>query len=295
MKLLIVGGESDPNTQRIVDQAHLLGTEYLFWDTDQPASRNIAWDFESPDLDLGEHRIRPSAIFLRCNVFGDDKTQNLSVFDAIQAYAHAWPEVKILNRRCICDVNNKSFNLRLAKQIGFEVPQSLVMCNLNPLRTHPDPKSRIAKPLNGGAHTKRVDELIQDENELATATPQFIQENLLGENLRIFSVNEKLFCFHLVTNKLDYREDPGVDVVQVDVPESLVELTRRLVKEKGFDYCALDFRCRNGFDDPVFLEVNSFPMFVRFDDACKNRLADEVLEFLYSATAMSTSETACLV
>jgi hypothetical protein len=29
----------------------------------------------------------------------------------------------------------------------------------------------------------------------------------------------------------------------------------------------------------VFLEINSFPMFVAFDDACRNRLAEAILDF----------------
>ena len=90
----------------------------------------------------------------------------------------------------------------------------------------------------------------------------------------------QLSCFHLVTSDLDYREDATVDVVQVDVPGSLVAPIEELVRRKGFDYCALDFRCRNGFEDPVFLEVNSFPMFVRFDDAGQNCIVNSILDFL---------------
>ena len=280
MRLLIVGGESDPNTQRIVDQAVADRIDHYFWNTDRPDCLNMAWDFSSPDLDLGEQRIRPEAIFMRWNVFGGDEKSNLSAFETIQAYAFAWPKTRILNRATICDNNNKSLNLRLAIDIGFVVPETLVMSNLEPLRTMPHPESRIAKPLNGGAHTQSVASMAAPETDLTQFPPQFIQENLEGENLRLFSIGGHLSCFHLVTSELDYREDNSVDVVQIDVPESLIKPTRELVRRKGFDYCALDFRCRKGFEDPVFLEVNSFPMFVRFDDAGNRCLAKAVLEFL---------------
>ena len=144
----------------------------------------------------------------------------------------------------------------------------------------PNPASKIAKPLNGGAHTQCVKNLIESPNYLQAVGPQFIQDKLLGENLRLFSIGGKLTCFHLETTELDYREDVAVEVVEVDVPECLVDATQRLVNKKGFDYCALDFRCKNGFDSPVFLEVNSFPMFVRFDDAAENKLVDQILNFL---------------
>ena len=130
------------------------------------------------------------------------------------------------------------------------------------------------------AHTKSIPDLLADPAYVASMPPQFIQERIDGENLRVFAVGGQLSCFHLVTSELDYREDATVDVVQVDVPGSLVAPIEELVRRKGFDYCALDFRCRNWFEDPVFLEVNSFPMFVRFDDAGQNCIVNSILDFL---------------
>lgn len=282
--LLIVGGESDPNTQRVVDQAHIRGLEYLFWDTDLDDAINVAWDFREPDIDLGSHRIRPTAVFKRWNVFGGESDRNLWVHDTIQAYTFAWPEVRILNRAVATDTNNKAFNLRLARAVGFVIPETMVMSNLAPLRTMPNASDKIAKPLAGGAHTRHVVDLAADDEAMMTSGPQFVQDNLAGENLRVFSVGGRLSCFHLATTALDYREDMSVGVIAREVPPVLIDPIHRLVAAKGFDYCALDFRCRSGFDEPVFLEVNSFPMFVRFDDAGENCLVNGLLDFLTTAT-----------
>jgi len=280
--LLIVGGDSDPNTRRMVDQAHLRGVDYFFWDTDHEDSTRIAWDFESKRLDLGAHVLHPTSVFLRYNVFAGDPTRNLAAFEMIQSYVLAWPEIKILNRESMTDANNKSKNLRLARDVGFEIPKTLVMGDLTPLATVPDPHARVIKPLSGGAHTQSVADVFRDEQVLAGLGPQFVQTKLEGENLRVFSIGSSQFCFHLQTTKLDYRDDSEVEVVQVEMPPSLVEPTEKLARRIGFHYCALDFRCEMGMNHPVFLEVNSFPMFVRFDDAGKNCLADAMLKFLAS-------------
>jgi hypothetical protein len=280
--LLIVGGESDPNTQRIVDQTHIRDFEYFFWDTDHDDANRIAWDFDSPQLDVGGDTIQPTSVFLRYNVFDGNAQKNLAAFDTIQSYVLAWPEIKILNRRCLTDANNKSRNLRHAKNLGFPIPETLVMGDLTPLQTIPDPGSRAVKPLGGGAHTLSVSDIHQDTDRLASLGPQFVQERLQGENLRVFCIEGKTYGFHLQTTKLDYREDDSVEVKQVDVPGELIEPSRQLASEIGFDYCALDFRCRSGMKSPVFLEINSFPMFVRFDDAGKNCLANAMIEFLTS-------------
>ncbi|KAA1260765.1 hypothetical protein LF1_33060 [Rubripirellula obstinata] len=278
--LLIVGGESDPNTQRIADQAHLRGIRYFFWDTDRDDAHQIAWDFRSTRLDLGDQTIHPTSVYLRYNVFEGDPQRNISAFEMIQSYVLAWPQIRILNRESMTDSNNKSKNLRLALELGFEIPETIVMGDLTPLTTIPDPHDLAMKPLGGGAHTISVGDIYQDLGTLAGYGPQFVQEKLVGENLRVFSIGGRAFGFHLQTTSLDYRDDGNVGVAQIQVPEILQAPTLALAQRIGFDYCALDFRCRNGMDQPVFLEVNSFPMFVRFDDAGQNCLADAVLEFL---------------
>ena len=229
--LLIVGGESDPNTQRVVDQAHVRDLAYYFLDTDQPDAHQIAWDYQNAELTLGETTVHPSAIFLRYNVFAGDPSGNLAAFDVVQSFALAWPKIRFLNRRTTTDLNNKSKNLRLAIDVGFEIPETLVMGNLTPLATMPDPASRIIKPLGGGAHTQAVDAIAGDMETLASLGPQFLQHRLDGENLRVFSIGGQQFCFHLESDALDYREDAGVDVKLMPVPESLMGPTRRLVEK----------------------------------------------------------------
>lgn len=278
--LLIVGGDSDPNTQRIVDQAHLRGVDYFYWDMDLPHARQLAWDFDSPVIDCGEHAIRPSAMFIRYNVFEGDPATNHAVFDTAESFALAWPKIRLLNRDTVGAANNKSRNLRLAIECGFEIPQTTVLADMSPLATMPDAHSRIIKPLAGGDHAQQVSDVQHDGDRLAELVPQFVQSKLDGENIRVFSIGGNLFAFHLQTDQIDYRTDDSVQVTRIEVPPKIIDSTQQLVERIGFDYCALDFRCRDGFSEPVFLEVNSFPMFVAFDDAGENCLADAVLKFL---------------
>lgn len=278
--LLVVGGESDPNTQRVVDQAHLRGLDYLFWDTDRPSACQMAWDLQRPEIDLDDQLICPSAIFLRYNVFGSEEQRSHFCFSLAESFALAWPAIKMLNRTTAGDANNKSRNLALARSFGFEIPETLVLGDLSPLASVPDPSNRIIKPLSGGDHAYVVSDVFKDAQRLASMSPQFVQEKLDGENLRVFSIGGEQFAFHLKTTEVDYRTDDQVEVEHIDVPDSIRDAVDKLVDRIGFDYCALDFRCRNGFEDPVFLEINSFPMFVAFDDACENKLVDAILKYL---------------
>ncbi len=279
--LLIVGGDSDPNTRRVVDQAHLRGIDYVFWDTDGPDARQVAWDLVHPVIDLGDLRLRPAAVFLRYNVFNEPTAEAAyAVHDTVESFALAWSDIRMLNRRTSGAVNNKSRNLMLARRCGFAIPATTVLGEPSPLVHHPAADRVIVKPLAGGDHAEVVSRLIADPERLAAMPPQFVQEKLDGENLRVFSIGGALFAFHLQTDQVDYRTDENVSVRAIEVPPHLAAAIADLVDRLGFDYCGLDFRCRQGFDDPVFLEINSFPMFVAFDDAGENRLADAILKFL---------------
>jgi len=278
--LLIVGGDSDPNTQRLVDQAHLRDLNYRFWDTDSPTALRIAWDFESPTIELDGDSLQPAAVFLRYNVFAGDPARNLAAFDTVQSYCLAWPQLRMLNRLSATDANNKCRNLRWAREVGLAIPQTLVMADLSPLRSMPAADEHVLKPLVGGAHTQAVSDIHSDLQTLASLPPQFVQNRLRGENWRLFWIGDQPFCFHLQSDALDYREDDRVQVRPIEPPAELLAPALQLVQRIGFDYCALDFRCTRGWEQPVFLEVNSFPMFVRFDDASENRLVDAILNLL---------------
>lgn len=282
-QLLIVGGESDPNTCRVIDQAHIRDVDYLVWDTDRGESIRVAWDLDAPRLDLDTTTVEPDAVFLRYNVFGGDPIRNAAVFETVQSFLLAWPHIGMLNRPVVTDANNKSRNLRWAREAGFEIPKTLVMADLSPLRTMPDPSEHVVKPLGGGAHTRPVASVVAEPDRLGELGPQFVQNHLRGDNLRLFSIGRQRFAFRLTTSAVDYRDDDEVGIEAIEVPGELVEPTRRLVERTEFDYCALDFRCVDGNRRPVFLEINSFPMFVRFDDAAENALADAILHFLITA------------
>jgi len=287
--LLIVGGESDPNTQRVVDQAHLRDVDYFFWDTDKPEACHIAWDLHVPEIDLGNVLLHPHALFNRCNVFDGDAVRNHAAFDVTESFALAWPDIRLLNRSTAGDANNKSRNLARARACGFDIPDTVVLGDMTPLAGVPDPDAKIIKPLAGGDHAYVVSDLKDDESRIGKLVPQFVQEKLDGENIRVFSIGGELFAFHLKTTEIDYRTDNDVTIHSIDVPSAIIEQIHQLVRKIGFDYCALDFRCRGGFDAPVFLEINSFPMFVAFDDACENKLGDAILTFLLSS---DTAESA---
>jgi len=291
VELLIVGGESDPNTRRVADQAAIRGVDFVMVDTDTAAADAIHWSFENSELSLGRQRLVPESLFLRHNVFspsGGLQTQpppgSGHAHHMLREYAQAWAEVRILNRKVLGNMNSKSANLAMAKRFGFEVPASQVITAGASPTLDFDPHTAIAKPLLGGAHTQHAADFLRATEE-RTGTrvvlpPQFLQHRLDGHNIRVFVVGGETFAFHIDSDLLDYRQESGNVVHSMETPRHLEGPCVSMADEIGFDYCAFDFRGVEAFEELHFLEVNSFPMFVRFDMECENRLVDKMLSVL---------------
>ena len=284
VELLIVGGESDPNTRRVADQAAIRGVDFAIVDTDTGAAEQIQWSFSEPSLLIGSQRFVPESLFLRHNVFSPDggpapppSGNSTSTHHIMREYAQAWPNIRILNRRVLGHANSKSANLALATQFGFDVPDSVVVTASAPVPVGFDTEHAIAKPLFGGAHAQHADEFLTAARQTPSLAPQFLQRRLNGHNVRVFVVGGKTLAFHIDSDRLDYREERANVVHHIATPADLEERCIAMADNIGFDYCAFDFRGTDNFEGMHFLEVNSFPMFVRFDMECQNQLVDQML------------------
>jgi len=276
VELLVVGGESDPNTQRVADQAALRGVSSLVADTDDPQTHAMMWNFDDPVLEIGGHRVEAEAIFMRHNVF---RETDATLHGGLREYVGAWPHVRVLNRASLGRQNSKAANLRLGEQLGFDIPETMIVDGRVPLDV-PDLDDWVTKPLFGGAYTIPAADLAAAVASGERRGLHLVQRRLRGRNVRVFVVGGTTFAFEIVTDRLDYREVNDCGVEYIPTPPAVVDGSVALADQLGFTYCALDFRGETGHDDLVFLEINSFPMFVRFDTACEHRLVDRMLSVL---------------
>jgi len=69
--------------------------------------------------------------------------------------------------------------------------------------------------------------------------------------------------------------------MQVDrLPANTLEGLRRLTDEMGLDFWAADFKIPRASGNPVFLEVNSNPMFSAFDSVAGGAISAAILNYL---------------
>jgi hypothetical protein len=169
--------------------------------------------------------------------------------------------------------------LVLARAAGLAIPRTVVTNHAATARTAaPD---GIAKPVGGGDVTRPLDEaLALGRADTILAAPALVQERLIAPELRIYVVGDATFAFEVRSPLLDYRASNDVEVVYLGPgPAPAAAQVRALAARCGLDYAAADLKSRAD-GTLVFLELNTAPMFARFDHACDGALCRTMVAWL---------------
>ncbi len=288
--LLIAGGLPDPNLQALADAASGLGVAWFDGRVPPGVSPPFHWDLSASAADLppwGEGPW-PSAAFLRQDVFAamDDPRpavaqRALGWFVALQGWLMAHPGVRTFNADMSAVALNKPAALLRAREAGLRIPSTWVSNDAARLRARLS-QPAIAKPVAGGGLCQTLDDALAGVTADYSAMPALIQPRLVAPELRVFVVGSQVFSFEVSSPSLDYRALQDAEISPVPVPAEAQAL-QALMRDFGMDFGAADFKTDPDTGDLVFLELNTSPMFVRFDQACEGLLTRHMVSHLLAA------------
>ena len=285
---LIVGGASDPNLGVLIEAFRRAGVpaQPVLIGAEVPA---LAWEPVGGPLVIGGRPRTPRAMFLRHDVFGSlgdrdprSAASAMAWTAALVGWAMANPGVRTPNRRMWASANHKPAALALADQVGLRPPATLVTNDRAAAEAFLGSCDKIAKPVAGGDLARPLCEAMAMASRSAGpfAAPAIIQERLVPPEVRVYVIGEQAFAFEVKSRHLDYRAANDAEVIALDaVPEGIAAPLLRLARAMELDFCAADFK---GAPDGSlrFLEVNTSPMFARFDQASGGRLCDALVAWL---------------
>jgi hypothetical protein len=290
LQVLVAGGDQDPNLRALLAALGQRGAAPTFLAVGAASHPWLAWDPAGDELLIDGEPCRPAAAFVRYDVFthmADGRPESSfragAWYTAALGYLAARPEVKLFNRRSLFGQTNKPYMLAVAKRAGLEIPATLVGNHLPGLQAWRAGEKKIVKPINGGAHTQRLDAVTAavPSRDGVLAAPAIVQEELVPPEVRVFRVGEKYFAFDVASPDLDYREHQNVRLTFLDkVPPGLETGLAALTDEVGLDFAAADFKTCPRSGKLIFLEVNTSPMFVAFDRAAGGALTAAMAEWL---------------
>ena len=286
--LLVAGGKLDPNLTRLIEVAQQ--QQIPVWDLryEQQISPQFSWHLNQKQPEFAGESVSATGAFIRYDVFGNTNTSKpgtskraMGWYQTLYGWLLSQPQIRLFNRHQVPAVGNKPAMLMLAQQLGLPIPDTWITNQAEQLRTYPE-GSAIAKPVAGGDYCYSLEELqssVEFRNGCA-AMPAIVQNRLVAPEVRIYVVGNHAFAFEIRSTHLDYRVKPDAEVIPLETVPEEVELLRKFMVALNMDFGAADFKTDPQTNKLVFLELNSSPMFVRFDQVLQGKLCEAMIDTL---------------
>jgi len=288
MVLLLAGGDEDPNLTVLAQAAQRTNVELLDLRLPPSESRAFCWNPGEGAARFDGRELRATAGFIRHDVFGGMQDPRPEV----SARAHAWyqtvmgwllsePGIRIFNRQMSAAASNKPAALVLARKAGLRIPPTTITNQAGDFHGE-QLDSMIAKPVAGGDYCYSLAEALAktDLRSGLAASPAIVQQRLVPPEIRIYVIGQSAFAFEVRSNSLDYRVNQDAELILLpQVPQEL-SMLRELMSQLGLDFGAADFKTDPDTGHLVFLELNTSPMFARFDQASQGRVCEAMLREL---------------
>lgn len=179
----------------------------------------------------------------------------------------------------------KPFQLHALRKAGAAVPRTLISNDPRAVREFGRGSDVVFKPLMGGAITRRLSEVSDDELEAVTASPVIFQERIEGDDLRVMLAGDEVVsCVAIRTPEqhLDFRDDPvyssgDAQYEEVVLPSQVVEQCRQAARTCGLAFAGIDIK-RAPDGRWVFLELNSSPIYLDVERKLGHRISRAVAE-----------------
>lgn len=271
--ILVVGGYRDPEVQWLVHRLATMSEVLVLW-IGGPKIPLIEYDYEADTLKIDNEIVKPEAVWYRYDVFTVPAYVASPWHRIIQSWVRMHPEIRSINKSWSNRINDKIYQLMLAKRIGFQIPETIIS------NSSEKKKNCVTKPIDNGECVP------YDPKDIGPSpVPQFIQEQLSYPEYRIYLVVDTLFTFRIESKSLDHRSDPEGTVIEEieinEIPNSpkLDSLCRKLFSDLELDYGALDLKTDTA-GNPILLEVNDFPMNSHLDRLSRGRMSERLGKFL---------------
>jgi hypothetical protein len=283
MQIMVAGGVRDPNLDSLQRAATRAGVEVISVRvrTDAPPAINLEWGTGQIEVDGRAHT--PTAAFCRHDVF-DFLTSGRAAaaenayawFCAVAGWCWAQPGITVFNRHAQFRANNKLAVLGEAVIMGLTVPVTRVTNDRRAALQ--ESRDSIAKPVDGGGYCESLRQSLEAANwrDDRASAPAILQNRLVYPEYRVYVIDGSILAFRIHSESLDYRRDraPRIELCRADSLGGATERLLSLAAALRVDFGAADFKTDPRSGLPVFLELNTSPMFAAFDSVADGGLAD---------------------
>lgn len=230
----------------------------------------------------------------------DNESERIYVLGEIDTFiSNLWSVIDskwLSNPFYVAQAENKLYQLKVASQVGFKVPRTLMTTRaehlVNFLRQN---DQTIIKPIGKGRidypnekskliFTNIIPNDLADSIEDYTLTPAIFQEHIEKEyELRVTVISDDVYCARvnsqeLSVTKLDWRRHP-MKFVQYELPEEIKNKCIKMLRILNINFGAFDL-IKNKSGEYIFLEVNPNGQWVWIEKDAGLTISESMINFL---------------
>lgn len=294
--VLIITSKVDPHADRVIDYFYNWGIEFFRFNTeDFPIYTNLSWTISNQKIEhfllktsygreLQSKKIKSVWYRKPLPFVFDQKITNPQVKDLINnectattngIYSNLQDALWINNPYKNRVASNKLFQLKLAKELGFAIPDTLITNNPESVKEFYQKYNGdiINKPISQSyleidnsyflVYTNKITERELEKFNLVSYSPTLFQEYIPKRiELRITVVGNKIFTSSIDSQSsrktaIDWRhyDFQNVSHFSFELPQEIKDLCFKLVKRLGLVYGAIDMIVTPD-ERYIFLEIN---------------------------------------
>jgi len=305
--ILIITHKTDFTSDFVVDKLNKKNEPYLRFNCEDILSYNFRISYENGLLNKSFFNQSgfKSVWFRRTKfpIFHDDLSPEEKIYlinetDALMKnlFGLLGNSKWLSNPTAVYGAENKLMQLKIAQEIGFTIPDTLVTNSKDDIRHfYYQNKGRIiVKPISQTRLRHRQstsffftslvsDEIISSLNDL-DLTPCIFQAEVEKEyEIRITVVGEKIFSAVVYSQKIeetkiDWRRKK-LNFYEINLPETINLYCVNLVKALGLQFGAIDMiKSKSG--EYVFLEINPNGQWAWIESDTKMNISGAIIDFL---------------
>lgn len=203
--------------------------------------------------------------------------------------------IEVFNGRCLSKSStlrkseNKIYQLRIAEEIGFDIPESLITNSTNLAYKFCNNSDRIVKPLSMGKlnfenrvgiiQTNLVSQDIEFSN-LEHSTTYFQQYIPKDYEVRVTIIENRCHAVRIDSEeKVDWRKQDKENIYsKIILPENITEKCFKMLEKLELSFGAFDFIV---YDDRfIFLEVNPNGQWYWLEEELNLNISQDIFSFL---------------
>lgn len=303
--ILIITHKEDYTADFVIDKLNKRGIEYRRFNCEDIDEEKYLFESQNNfSVQLGNVKSFHSVWFRRTKlpnlrIYDEaEKLYLLGEYDALlqnlyfQINAKKW----LSHPKYVYQAENKIFQMRLARDIGFYLPDTIITNQHSELKKFIDKHKRnvIVKPLSQGRikqlsgfktiFTNLLTPSIIDNLDSYSLTPSIYQEYIEKEfELRITVVDDKIFSARIDSQKydetkIDWRKQK-MPFEKYPLPNDIRDKCLALIKKLNLSFGAIDI-IKDSKGNYIFLEVNPNGQWAWLDMDAGLNISDEIINYL---------------